>query len=199
MFFGTMPSTFMLGFMLACAAAGPEDARNQGAAGFHSSPVIDIDIAGLADETHMGDLAVEPFDAQLAADLQAAISMSKDEKDFIDAMIMEEQRALQSILAATFPEYELDVNTPRDGHCLFHSLNQGGMFSQLRESLTLQELRAMVLTTATQEQLALAASQQGYEINDYIEAMKSTEYGDELVIVHFAFWPRGLRELCKLM
>ena len=55
---------------------------------------------------------------------------------------------------------EVDLSTPKDGHCLFHALNKGGIasLSDCPCSLTIDEMRGMALARATRQQLEMAAS-----------------------------------------
>ncbi len=91
---------------------------------------------------------------------------------------------LQAAVAQFDPRSRLDESTPRDGHCLLHALRAGGLLAGVPEGMTVFQLRALALSTATPEQLETAASsmQPPLSVAEYVTQMRSSQWGDELML-----------------
>ena len=80
---------------------------------------------------------------------------------------------------------ELD-DTPRDGHCLFHALRAGGLLRDVPGGLTIPQLRALVVSSASAEQLQLMAVERRVSVDEYKRTMLAGGYGDNLTIAMLA-------------
>ena len=105
----------------------------------------------------------------------------------------QEQVDLLSQSLASFEQgAQLDCSTPADGHCLFHALAQGGLVEGIPGSLTVEQLRALAISSATPEQLQHAAlstagtSGAGMTVDEYVKGMLGGLYGDNLVVALLA-------------
>ena len=105
----------------------------------------------------------------------------------------QEQVDLLSQSLASFEQgAQLDCSTPADGHCLFHALAQGGLVEGIPGSLTVEQLRALAISSATPEQLQHAAlstagtAGAGMTVDEYVKGMLGGLYGDNLVVAVLA-------------
>jgi hypothetical protein len=94
---------------------------------------------------------------------------------------------LQGVLTTYEPGACVDKSTPADGHCLFHACVSGGLFTEhdIGCRLSVVELRQMVFSLATPEQIRIAAvgsGTQGLTDAAYIQSMMSDGWGDNLMI-----------------
>eukprot|EP00930_Biecheleria_cincta_P023028 TRINITY_DN1668_c0_g1_i1.p1 TRINITY_DN1668_c0_g1~~TRINITY_DN1668_c0_g1_i1.p1 ORF type:complete len:1409 (-),score=267.09 TRINITY_DN1668_c0_g1_i1:852-4718(-) len=99
--------------------------------------------------------------------------------DHIDVLRMAElqlqERAAQLGLAL--------VETPRDGSCLFHALRHGQLLQKRADVQSILEMRLHALAQASEEQLAVAALDQGLEPDEYKYRMRQpSTWADELML-----------------
>lgn len=103
----------------------------------------------------------------------------------------EAESHLQESLASYEKGAKLNLETPGDGHCLFWALQEGGLITPSDMGdvrLTIQELRSIALSEATQEELSLAAlgtedeHGQPMSVEQYIAGMRQGLWGDMLMI-----------------
>ena len=122
----------------------------------------------------------------LAAAIKASLLVRQEEQQ------EEQQRraALQDALSQAERGAVLNTTTPADGHCLFHALRHAGVGSvqDVPCSLTVQELRAMALSSASPEDLAVAAAGtgEGISVDEYVRKMRSGAWGDNLMVSQLA-------------
>ena len=133
---------------------------------------IKVSTAGMSSgHTAPADIAppVDEFEAALKASARARAAEL--------AETAEAERQLNRALQLVEPGAELNRGTPADGHCLFHALRCGGLASihDIPCDLTIAELRQIALSTATPEELAVAAagSAGGVSVDQYVAGMCS--------------------------
>ena len=117
----------------------------------------------------------------LAKAIAESAAEAKKEADDERAVIT----LLNSRLAALRPGHELDQETPKDGHCLFHALRRAGV-ARLADcpcALSIAEMRGMALSMASREQLQLAAQTLRVSVQEYVEGMAKADWGDNLMII----------------
>ena len=127
----------------------------------------------------------------LAFDFMVGVQASLVERDKTARMRASVEKALQRNLSLLEEGALLDVNTPRDGHCLFHALVKGGLIdtTSITCALTVPELRKIALAQASPEDIEVAAAgtgEEGMEVAEYVSAMGESLWGDHLIISSLA-------------
>ena len=118
--------------------------------------------------------------------LQAALHESAQREAQRRREWQEQVSALGEALRKREAGAKLDLNTPADGHCLFHALSRGGLLAGVPASLTVAELRGLVMNSASPEQLSTAAASVDMTVEQYSQGMRAGDYGDNLVIAVLA-------------
>ena len=97
------------------------------------------------------DSGVEDDSVSLAYNFEAAVAANLAEQAQHDGMMRRLASDLQTALHIIEPGAALDMETPADGHCLFHALQRGGVasLSEVPCKLSVFELRNIALSMAT--------------------------------------------------
>ena len=127
----------------------------------------------------------------LAYDLEAGIRASLDRKLAATEAAVAAESALQAHVARLEGGARLDLTTPKDGHCLLHALRAGGIasFRDIPCQLTIEELRRMALSIASEDEIAVAAAgtgANGVSVETYKKTMVANMWGDNLMIACLA-------------
>ena len=98
---------------------------------------------------------------------RAAREQSLSEQQAADGKHRHLELMLSYQVESLDPTARLDLDTPKDGHCLFWALACGGLYDGVAESLTITEIRLMALSKATPEQLSIAAANAACSVPQY--------------------------------
>ena len=125
-------------------------------------------------------------DPSMATNFAAAIRASIAAKEEEEQAETARQDALQKVLSSLEPGATLNTTTPADGHCLFHGLQRAGVgaMQDVPCSLTVKELRAIALSSASNEALEVAAAGtgDGISVEEYKKRMGNNLEGDNLMV-----------------
>ena len=132
--------------------------------------------------TKVGIVSTE---SPLLSDFQAAIQASRKTQDQQKQSEKMRVGALSEKLACCEVGATLDFSTPGDDHCLFHALARGGLLKDIKEPLSVKQLRQIALSMATPEQIRIAAlstGDDGVAPEEYRKHMALSLWGDNLMI-----------------